>query len=362
MLRAMQTQRFLFLHSVPSLVAISLLELVNIQVYIHGPVGGSATILFTWLLVQMIPGLLFGYISDRHYRKLALIVSQALGLVGGSVLAIYGFELWVLYLIAAVFNPMPVARAAFLDNFPNVSTMKLIAITFFAQYIPWSFYNLFTHYSYQVVVSWILCVLLINIILTAFFFQDQYDHSKNKKERAVIKKPIAFTLVAFVLVEMTFYLLWELLEESPSLQSWQGMTNYGTIIGISISMMYNRLPHRSIITLLYSIGAGILLIILTSCLLGKPCQQTYITAMVCFTVIGGLYLPFVTDGVIDMSGCRHKAVASAMIEFGDTVASSLAPLVGIAVHFNTFFVVIISFVLCCTAALLQRRSELVVQS
>ena len=48
---------------------------------------------------------------------------------------------WVLILIAIIFNPTPVARAALLDAFPNYSTLKIVATTFFVIYFPWMFFN-----------------------------------------------------------------------------------------------------------------------------------------------------------------------------------------------------------------------------
>ena len=48
-----------------------------------------------------------------------------------------------------------------------------------------------------------------------------------------------------------------------------------------------------------------------------------------YSIIGGLYLPFVTDTVIKILGPRRRAFGSAMIEFGDTIASFSAPVLNI---------------------------------
>lgn len=357
----LQKYQGIILHAVPSLIAISLLETVNIQVYLHGPISQGPLLLLAWLTLQMIPGFVFGYISDQYYRKMTLIISQALGLIGGIVLAIYGFEIWVLVLIALTFNPMPVARAAFLDNFPQHSTMKLISITLIAQYLPWAFYDYLAKFHYQTIVFGTLGVLALNIALTVVWFKDAYDKKElmhKKPTNFPNKVPILLTLIAFTLAETTFYILWTFLEETPGFHSWQSIITYGTLIGISMAMMYNRLPHISIITLFYSIGTGFMLAVLARCIFSSlPCNETYVTAMSCFSIIGGLYLPFVTVAVIDMFGPKHKAMGSAMIEFSDTIASFVAPITSFLIHEEVYVIVIISLILCTLAAIIQRLSE-----
>lgn len=348
-------------HAIPSLVAIALLEIVNVQVYIHGPISEGSLYILGWLCLQMIPGFVFGYISDRNFRKKALVISQFLGLVGGSILSVFGYENWVLVVIALTFNPLPVARAAFLDNFPQYSTLKLIAITFLAQHSPWVFFNFIAKFDYKVVVFWTLSILAINIILTIFFFTDNYD-KKPKKHVSIFPKkfkiPLLQTLVAFTLAEATFYLLWAHLEVNPFLQTWQSYTTFGTVLGILIALLYNRLPHISIITLFYTIGAGILITVFVGCIFNlSKCNDYFVYAMSHYAVIGGIYLPFVTAAVIDMFGSRNKAFGSATIEFGDTIASFIAPITGFFLKDKIQWIILVTVFLYVLASFIQRSAE-----
>lgn len=351
----------IILHSFPSLIAIILVEVVNVQVYLHGPVSQSQWLLLGWLVLQMIPGFVFGYISDRYFRKFVLIVSQILGLIGGALLAIYGYENWVLILIGLTFNPMPVARAAFLDNFPQYSALKLVAITFLAQYLPWAFFTYLSKINYQTIIYCILGVLALNTILTMFWFKDDHDKNKVAHENMFTikyKLPIILTLLAFTLSETGFYLVWAFLEITPSFQSWQSITSIGTLIGISLAMLYNRLPHISVITLFYSIGAGILLSVFFRCLImPSTCDETFVSAMSNYSIVGGLYLPFVTIAVINMFGSKYKAVGSATIEFGDTIASFIAPITSFLVNDKVSSIVLILVCLYICAGIIQRYSE-----
>lgn len=352
----------LVLHSIPSLIAISLLELVNVQVYLHGPVSKNSLLLLGWLVLQMIPGFFFGYISDRHIRRKILIIAQALGLIGGTILLIFGFELWVLAFIALTFNPMPVARAAFIDNFPEHSLVKLLAFTFLAQYIPWLFFDYIAQFDYRHFVVFILGLLALNTVFTIFWFIDNYDHNSTKHVSVFAIKtriPVLLALGAFTLAEATFYILWAHLEEAPQLQAWQSTITYGTIGGILISMLYKRLPHISIITLCYSIGCVATLIVLIRCFIhnNAHCGDIFLNSMSFFSILGGLYLSFVGVSVIDMFGPKNKGVASAMIEFGDTIATFAAPIITFLLGKNLFGIMIVITVLYAIAAMLQRACE-----
>ena len=55
----MHKRTALFLHAIPALVAISLVQVVNIQVYLHSPVAHSKGLLLGWLVLQIIPGFVF---------------------------------------------------------------------------------------------------------------------------------------------------------------------------------------------------------------------------------------------------------------------------------------------------------------
>jgi MFS family permease len=318
--------------AIPTLMAITLAELVNAEIYLHGPVKEGTSMFIGWNILQTIPAFLFGYISDRNYRKQALIASQALGVVGGSILYFFGAQLWVLILIALLFNPMSVARAALLDNFPHYSTLKLVAVTFIAQYFPWLFFNQIQKIMFGQLILFTLIMLLLNLILTVILFKDKREliHPKIRIDYSIdfIKndKRIVYTLLAFVLSEITFYLTWVYIEYSHDNAVWLDLTTSGTIIGILIVMLYNKLPHMSIVTLLYSVGFGTSLVAILTCALSVfNCEISLLSAMSHYSVIGGMYLPFVTDAVIKMFGNRNKAMGAAMIEFGDAIAVLIAP-------------------------------------
>lgn len=351
-------------HAIPSLLAIAILDVVNVQVFLHGPVSKSGAMLIAWLTLQLFPALIFAYLSDRYSRKKILIFSQLLGLCGGIILSLYGFEIWVLVLVGLTFNPQPVARAALLDNFPNYSRLKLIAITFLAQYSPWAFFSFLSHIEYTVVVHWLLIGLGINIIFTFFFFRDPLHAqdkiiSLKKAIRMSGKSSVIYSmLIAFVFAEITFYVLWNFLEYDHIRQSALAVSTYGTLLGIAVAMLYVRLPHISIITLFYSIGAVLMFITLMRCFQNSSnCLDSLIVSMNHYSIIGGLYLPFITDAIINMVGSKYKAVGSASVELCSTLAAYLGAMSNLIIRHNTIALLGIIVIMYVLASLIQRRAE-----
>lgn len=350
--------------AIPSLIAIIIAEIVNIQVFISGPLAKKGEVmLFLWITLQMIPGFIFGYLSDLNFRKATLIVCQLLGLAGGLILWIFGFELWVLVLIALTFNPLPVARAAFLDHFPQHSTVKLVALTFVAQYLPWAFYAYIAKLHYQTTVAFVLYILALNIILTVFLFKKdnkeyKTEDTKHKIELFKNNSRLIRTLLAFTFAEAAFYLLWAYLENNPTGEVGLSTISLGTTIGVCIAMLYTRLPHISIITLFYSIGAVSALLAFYRCTSSTiSCDDELLASMSYYCIIGGLYLPFVTDAVIKMLGSKRRALGSAMIELGDTIAVFFAPILNIFFHQNSTNILLTISIFFLIAALYQKSTE-----
>ncbi len=349
--------------AIPALLAISIVEIVNIEVVLSGAITKENSMLFVWMILKLIPTFLFSYISDLHFRKETLIICQLLGIVGGLFLSVFGFESWVLILIAMTFNPIPVARAALLDHFPRYSTVKLVSFTFLAQYIPWALYTYIEKFDYGSVVHFIVVLLALNTILTIFLFKkDPVKNElevKEKKNTSVMKnKNVMNSLIAFTLAEITFFVFEAYLGYIPDGHSWLSITSFATLIGLGIAVLYTRLPHISIITLFYGIGAGMTAIACFHCFLFKSsCNNNILSSMSFYSVIGGLYLPFVTDAVIRMKGSKHRAFGSALVESADTIASFVAPLLIFLFRYDALVISIFTVLTYVVATVFQWNVE-----
>jgi len=317
-----------------------------------------------WNVLQLVPAFVLAYLSDRTNRKNVLIFSQLIGLVGGIVLYIFGSTPWVLILIAITFNPTHVARAALLDIFPHYSTLKLVAITFFALNLPWMFFKEFSAFDFNFLVILTFVLLAVNSLLTFLFFHDRqkcgYSKVQFAKSIELLRndRRIFYTLSAFICSEITFYLISIYIEYSKGTEVWLDITTFATLIGILIAMLYNRLPHMSMVTLFYSMGFGLIVVaILSSFLSISSLQISLLSSMSHYAVIGGMYLPFVTDAVIKMLGNRNKGIGSALIEGGDAIAILIAMIFSTAFVLSALWIFGIILVLFLLATGIQKKAE-----
>ena len=343
----------------PSVVAIMLVEVVNILMFGQGPIEGNIFYLLVWLVMQSAAGFFFGYLSDFKIRKNVLVLSQVLGFVGGLILFFFELKIWVIVLIALIFNPLPVARAALLDNFKKVSPTRIIGLSFFAQFLPWVFFSFINQFHYQKAVVWVLLALAINIFLTIFMFKDSFDEgTTHHSKRHLFNSKLLLVMLAFILSETTFYTVWDYLEYAPQIRSWVSVTTFGTLFGIVIAMIYPRLPHIAIISLCYFLGAATTLDAIYE---GGGSFQTgavlLVSSIGVYAKVGGLYLPFVADLVIEHVGPKHRAFGSALIEFCGTIATLVAALINICFKMSPIALLWVLTFFYLTAGLAQRYSD-----
>ncbi len=347
--------------SIPALIAIIAVESVNVIMFAHGPLSENINFLPIWLILQALSGFVFAYISDKHFRKQTLIATQILGVLGGGVLYFIGMDKWAIVLIALIFNPLPVARAALLDNFPRISSLRLIGITFLAQFFPWFFFRVISSFEYQNVLLIILATLSLNVLFMAFLFKDIFDI--NKSHDVVLKKikrrkVILLILSALILSEAVFYFMWDYIEYLPGEHFYYSPATMGTLLGISIAIIYPKLPHISIITMCYFIGFSIMIISGYIIFYGKgPPENILINSITYYSVLGGLYLPLVTDAVIELLGANHKALGSSLIEIAGTIAALSASLLDLKTTLSPFSILIMFSIFLLFAAVIQKLAE-----
>jgi hypothetical protein len=302
--------------SIPSLSAIIAVEMMNVLMYQFSPIKNSNYCLIGWLLLQSIAGFIFATFSDKHYRKLVLVISQIFGVIVGIILYMFHLEIWIIVLIALFFNPLPVARAALLDNFPNVSSLRILGITYFAQYLPWFFFEYIIKYNYKNTTLFILTILSVNIFFTLLFFKDSYDQRQKSNKKSIFIPILVLVLLAYIFAETSFYIEWDFLEYQPTYKHWFTPATLGTLLGICVAMMYSKLPHISSITLSYFLGVATIAMTIFLCFSSQDSSKTILVkSMSQYSIIGGLYLPFVADVVIKIVGSKRRALGSALIEF-----------------------------------------------
>ena len=319
-------------HGLPPLLAIVITETVNVEMTAFTPFGHGEYINFVWQILQGLVGWVFGWFSDKHWRKNILIGAQLLGVFGGSMLIFFGFNPFVMLLVGLTFAPLPVSRAALMDAYPAQSMVKIMAITFFAQWLPWAFYSYLTKIPYVNVMYFVLCALLINSLFTYFSFKEDVNLLKTQsKQREDLPKlsslsswrVILFTFIALGLAELTFFQIADNLENNNQiLQLWWPSIGFMTFLGNFIAMFYRSRPSISILSGCYLIGACFCMGAIFNILIGVQIAATAITmALISYSLIGGMYLPLSYSVVLNRVSPLHKGAACGALDLVELAAA-----------------------------------------
>lgn len=347
----------------PPLLSILIYEIIHIL--LQTSIFNNNSDLFPyWIILHAIPGLIFAYISDRNYRKTVLLWLQTLGVLGGGLLYLFGNKLWVILAISVTINMVPVARAALLELFPKSSSLKIIAITYLAMFFPWINYKYFETIPIEKISIFIILMFLITIFLTHYLFKEHhFSNTKNQESRPAfiakhMNQRLILTFIAFILAESMLYSIWYYTESSGKYLNWSDLTNYASMFGFASILLYNRLPHLSIITLFYTICFGIFIVSIITCTAGaNRCEVSLLSALSNFCVISGMILPFITEAIIKMFGKRNKAMASAMLYCAIMFSSSVGTSIFTWIKPSPIWIMYIIAFLILIAVILQKKAE-----
>ena len=325
------------LHMLPGSISIIQVESLNVFMFTHSPIKSSNLYLLLWVLFQSGVGVIYAKISDKKHRKTVLVTVQIAGVFVCASLWSAGDSWLIPLILVGAFNPLPVAKATLLDNFPQYSPLRIIALTYLFQYFPWSMFNYINSVNVSLFINFQIGILLVNSVLTYFFVKDNYSIGHRLSQHPSLKgKPKAIgVLVAFMFAEMSFFLIWAVLEHNTKLGIWFAPTTIGTLLGISFVMAYSKITHISIITLSYlgCFGAMILAVYLFYAM-GSNGSISAISMIASSSLFGGLFLPFVTDAIILHYGGKRKAFAASIVELFDSIAQGVGtsiPLLAVAI-------------------------------
>lgn len=357
----------LIIFGIPVLLSVFIFEFLSAQMYfVTGSENIDVFVLFR--IAHLIPAFVFAYISDKNYRKGALFTSHLLGLVAVSTIYIFGFTFWALILVALVFNPLAVARAALLDNFSHYSTLKLMAVVFVVKMIPWIVFNYLRDVGFlsEDLLNITVLLFCVNAVFIGLFFQDKRDifvHSHPQKKTHFLKgmkRKVIYLVLAFTLAQVPIRIAWDRIYYyfDVDIAAWTSVTTYSLMIGIICAMLYKCLPHLSILTLTYILGVCVMLALLLERSFGVfPSRFSFVGAMNYYCVIGGMTLPFAADAIITMFGSQKKAIGAMMIDISESGALLIAAM--ISRFFSMFFYADLFFSLAFffIASVLQKHIE-----
>lgn len=121
-----------------------------------------------------------------------------------------------------------------------------------------------------------------------------HRHSSSKISYYTIKidKKFPFTLCAFLLAQICLYATWLYTETSVESLRWNDFSNYAAVVGFFGVLLYTRLPHISIITLLYTIGFGFFMTSVAMRISGlHSCESSLLFGMISFSLVDAMTFP-----------------------------------------------------------------------
>lgn len=286
---------------------------------------------FLWSIAQAIGGIAFGYLSDIYSRKLIVSLTQFFGCLCFLLFYVLGFNSLLVTALGFFFNPAPIIRATLIDNFSKLSKVKLVALTFLAQWGIWSIYFKVAAIQKQTMILIIILLLMLNTIICLVFLFDlrQLHHDNNepiKLKNMILKghkQKFLFTCLALSFGQVVYYLSDTTIEGIRDSNTFFSMVGFSSIIGASTALFYRKTPHVSVLTICYGISCFISLMpAICHYFIGYSVLNLYFL-MLLFTNISSFYLPFVYDIVLNSVKAKYRGTACGIIDFAISCATIL---------------------------------------
>lgn len=334
---------------VPALFAIFLGDSLLVFIYKNLGKDSISIELFIYTTAEGVFAWILGKLVDIWSRKGVLIIIHILTSICLFFLYLNENALenyYYLALIASViFIPSPAARSYIIDQYRSnifnykylqLTTTRLIGISWIFQYLPWVFFIFLSYLSKKTYIALMIVGLLLNLTFIFFLFKDKHRESTvNLDESELIQfSELKNILLAFLFGQSVFFIAFSksafILKNSELFT----LIGIGTMLGTIFSLFYRKIPHLSVITNSYGIGflislTGILVLAFTPSY--ESISSFVIPQIVHIGTIGGFYLPFVYDVVISRGRSRHRGRMLAYLEITQLIAS----LIGIS--FVSFF-------------------------
>ncbi|MCF7852597.1 MAG: MFS transporter [Simkaniaceae bacterium] len=347
--------------AIPVCIAIAMATVMSIKVHLH--LKESVIAYFSWVSFQALGAVFIGFASDLFCRKKIFILTQVFGIATLLLIILTKEAVLFLPILGLLFHPYSVGLAGMIDNFPQSSKVKIAAICFLAFLFPWVFYNYL--FQYEVLINFAaLIVLIVNIIFSAVFFFDRRDERVKHKlfqfHREIHpkdRKKFLFTFLAFFFTQLAYFFINTFVETSILSEQFYIVLAMGSIVGCGFAFFYKKLPHVSILTITYGIAffTSIIPLIYSYVLGPSTINATYIYVVV--GCLGGFFIPFVYDVLVNSVSPTIRGTSCGLIEFNYSVPHLISALL-LKSHFLTLGLLLVVIPLCYFfSVILQKRAE-----
>jgi len=349
---------------------IALYELIAIGIYLNAshPTKSNESelfgYLFIWIFSQAIGSFLLGILSDRYCRRKMLIISLSWGAAFLPIIYFLTKSNFVLLMFGLGFSPSPIARASLVDNFPSESKLKLMCLTFVAQFIPWVFY-MWIALIPKLALFWLSFICLLTVLaLSLFWFRDRRDknlrHSHGTIETSIhrhAKRRVSCILLALIFAQIIFFLTDSYFENISSSSGFYSALGIGSLLGTGLALFYRKTPHVSIITITYGLGFLLSIMPLISVLFLNIAEVNIKFQIMVFSNLGGFYLPFIYDIILSNFSRSSRGTACGIVDLVISFSSLVGMTLTIYLHPKEIQLVLITTVLFLIATVVQKIGE-----
>lgn len=340
-------RKFLF-----PLLLIILYEIFAIRVY--KKIGVSSFAFYDYFIIMSaFITFIASYVSDKYSRKFFLNISLLIAIILFTLIYFRQDHL-VLYL-SPLFFSTPIARAALIDNHEHFSVKNLMCIAYITLFTPWCFYSFFS----EDISGLFIFVLLLITLITALIFKNKKIKTSSQNDGIIFKK---FTwkkkyqwmpfIIGFTLVQIVFFLIFGKLEQLGNSDKIFDFMGIGLLMG-SFFCFFLQGRHDNLILLSY-----VFLIILTVNSLASYFfwKETFVLKILIGEtgIIGGIYLPLVTEKVVIMLGKKRRGLGCGLVEF-ITAFASLISLIGVHYFKNNYLKLLITVLALVLIACISQK-------
>lgn len=263
-----------------------------------------------------------GFLSDYFCRRKTLLLLHVLA----PILLIWAYffsgTILPIVLFGFIYSPLAIVRANLIDNTKEHSRIKLLSLSFIIQFFPETLTFLFHNLEKMESLLWSLGLLIFSFLVGLFFFFDRRD--KEIKQETFSKKvsfmiPHHFsgflTFLAFIPVQIAYFISDNLLEVFSLSPLYYSLLSFGSLVGASVSSIYRKTPHISVLTIAYGFAFLISLLPISAKYLYGYNQLDLPFLFVMMGSLVGFYLPFVYDVILRFSNKVYRGTICGAIDF-----------------------------------------------
>jgi len=308
---------------IPVFFSIAIYVFVYSQIYVWISDSYITTDVFD--ISQALGALLLGSLSDRLCRRKTLLLSYLCGLILIYFVYQHPEYSYLLFALGLIYNPIPIVRAAMVDNMKSYSSIKLISISFVIQFMPEAFYYFYSGMDKHLAFYLCYTFLILGFLLSYFLFFDYRDsHLKKKREspgslsglfHPNLKEKAFYTLIAFLPTQLVYFISDNLLSEYSNDPSYYSILSFGFVIGALISSLYKKTPHVSVITVTYGICLMLSLLAPAAIYVYQLKGFDLPFQFIIFGSLMGFYISFVYDTILRAILSDYRGTASGFLDF-----------------------------------------------